>query len=165
MVKQIDIAQKREQYLQFMNKCKTIVISSKDENGDPFISYAPYIQHNGKFYIYISRITDHYKYIEESDLVHIMLIADEQGAANKFALERARFQCTTTNIGNDGHEELFAKFESDHGAPMMGVLRGLDFSLFELTPKEGRYVVGFGLAFDIDLSGEKFEHVVVDKKE
>lgn len=46
----------------------------------------------------------------------------------------------------------------------MDILRGLDFSLFELTPFEGRYVVGFGLAFDVTIDGKTFKHVVVDKK-
>ncbi|WP_019241067.1 MULTISPECIES: HugZ family pyridoxamine 5'-phosphate oxidase [Bacillus] len=165
MTKQIDIDQKREQYNQFVHKCKTIVISSKDQNGHPFISYSPFVQHDGNFYIYISKISDHYSYIEENDVIHVMLLADEQDASNLFARERARFQCTTTNIGNDGYEEIFDKFEEIHGAPMMGVLRGLDLSLFELTPIEGRYVVGFGLAFDIDLPGEKFHHVVREKKD
>lgn len=47
---------------------------------------------------------------------------------------------------------------------MMDLLRGLDFSLFELTPLHGRYVVGFGMAFDLDIDAEVFTHVVVDKK-
>lgn len=119
--------------------------------------------HEGKLYIYISKISEHYKIIEANHLISIMMLADEQDAPNLFARERVRFQCAPTNIGNDGYEDIFAKFENNNGAPLMGVLRGLDFSLFELTPKEGRYVIGFGQAFDIDLSGEKFQPVVVDK--
>ncbi|MFS0784051.1 HugZ family protein [Bacillus sp. 1P06AnD] len=165
MKKQIDIEQKKEQYASFMDACKTLVISSKDGNGDPFISYTPYIQLNGKFYIYISRISDHYRFIESNEFIHIMMIADEKGAQNKFALERVRFQCTTENIGNEGHGEIFARFEKDHGKAMMDLLRGLDFSLFELNPRAGRYVVGFGQAFDVDVTGSTFTHVVVDKKD
>ncbi|MNP29527.1 hypothetical protein D3C76_1225560 [compost metagenome] len=55
-------------------------------------------------------------------------------------------------------------FNADHGAAMVNLLRGLDFSLFELTPLQGRYVVGFGLAFDIDVDANLFNHVVIDKK-
>ncbi|MNW11167.1 hypothetical protein D3C71_2085470 [compost metagenome] len=47
---------------------------------------------------------------------------------------------------------------------MMDLLRGLDFSLFEMNPLKGRYVVGFGMAFDIDLDANLFSHVVIDKK-
>nr|WP_236290888.1 hypothetical protein [Paenibacillus allorhizoplanae] len=34
----------------------------------------------------------------------------------------------------------------------------LDFFLFELSTMEGRYVAGFGQAYDIDLAAKKFEH-------
>ncbi|PJN87449.1 HugZ family pyridoxamine 5'-phosphate oxidase [Bacillus sp. mrc49] len=163
MVKSMDVSAKKEQYVRFINKCNTMVISSKDANGDPFISYAPFVQHEGKFYIYISKISDHYQFIEANHLISIMLLADEQSSTNLFALERVRFQCTAENIGNEGHEVIFSKFAENHGAPMMGVLRGLDLSLFELTPTDGRYVIGFGQAFSIDLPGDKFEHVIVDK--
>lgn len=164
-MKTINLEQKKEQYLTFLNTCKTIVISSKDEQDQPFISYAPFVKHDGKFYIYISKISDHYQFIEQSELVHIMLLADEKDSPNIFARERARFQCTTENIGNDGHEVIFDLFDMTHGKPMMDVLRGLDFSLFELIPQEGRFVVGFGQAFEVDISGDRFIHVVVDKKE
>lgn len=62
---------------------------------------------------------------------------------------------TVTEI-NEQNNEAF-------GEKMMTMLRGLDFSLFELTPDMGRYVVGFGLAFNTNLDGSIFEHVVVDK--
>ncbi|WP_285768203.1 pyridoxamine 5'-phosphate oxidase family protein [Peribacillus sp. SI8-4] len=163
MAKSIDIPAKKEQYLRFLKKCNTMVISSKDAFGEPFISYAPFVQHEGKFYIYISKISDHYQFIEANERISIMLLEDEQSSTNLFALERVRFQCTAENIGNDGHEVIFSKFSENHGAPMMGVLRGLDLSLFELTPKDGRYVIGFGQAFSVDLPADKFEHVVVDK--
>src|SRR5699024_6712166 len=117
--------------------------STLDENGEPFISYAPLVEHDRKLYIYISKITEHYKYIESNPSVHVMMIADEQDSSNLFARERVRFQCEAKNVGNEGHDEIFAKFEDHHGTAMMGVLRGLDLSLFELTPQEGRYVIGF----------------------
>lgn len=163
MTKQIDLQQMKDRYVQFKDKINTVIISTKDENGDPFISYSPYVEHDGKFYIYISAISEHYQYIERNNRIHVMLISDENKSPNLFARERVRIQCSAENIGDVGHEEIFTKFEEIHGTPMMGVLRGIDMSLFELTPEEGRYVVGFGQAFDIDLLGEKFEHVVVEK--
>lgn len=66
---------------------------------------------------------------------------------------------TALNVGNEGYEEVFAKFEAKFGAPTFNMLRTLDFSLFELTLAKGRYVIGFGQAFDVDFPGEHFEHV------
>lgn len=164
-MKQPNIDETRQRFVNFINNRKSLVISSQDEHGVPFISYAPYVNLNNKLYIYISRISDHYRYVETGPKVHVMLINDESEAQNIFARERARWVCTTENLGNEGHEEIFAAFDQAFGDKMMGMLRGLDFSLFELTPIEGRYVIGFGQAFDVDLSGDRFEHVVVDKKD
>lgn len=164
MKRPVDVEQNKENYLKFIEDRKTMIISMLDSEGQPFISNAPCIRNDGKFYIYISQIADHYNYIENSKYVDVLLIADESATNNKFATERARWKCVPKNIGNEGHEELFDKFKEQHGAATVNLLRTLDFSLFELTPLTGRYVVGFGMAFDVDVDGDRFIHVVVDKK-
>ena len=131
MTKAIDIEKTKEGYLEFVEEHKNIVLNMVNEEGRPFASCAPFVKKNGKFYVYISQIAEHYRHLENSEWIDAMIIADESGTPNPFATERAR--C-------------------------------LDFSLFELTPTQGRYVVGFGLAFDVDIDGDVFEHVVVDKK-
>lgn len=160
----VDLDTRKQQYQAFLEGRKTVAISSTDAWGDPFISYAPFVKKDGKLYIYISRIADHYSCIEHSGCIQVMMLADEAESANLFGRERARFKCNPKNVGNEGYEEIFALFEQAHSPTMIGVLRGLDFSLFELTPWEGRYVVGFGQAFNVDLEGNVFEHVTVDKK-
>lgn len=164
MRKPVDVELNKEKYLEFVAKKKNLVLGLTDNQGRPFISYAPFVKKDGKLYIYISQIADHYTYMENNEYVDAFLIADESETNNKFGTERVRWLCTSQNIGNEGHEDIFELFNQDHGASMMNLLRGLDFSLFELTPLEGRYVVGFGLAFDLDLEANIFNHVVVDKK-
>lgn len=150
------------QYTKLADGVKTLMLSTIDENGRPFISYAPFVKKEGKLYIYISRIANHYRHLEANPDVDVMLIEDESDSANLFARERARFVCHAVNIGNEGHDDVFALFEASFGAPMIRMLRGLDFSLFELTLLEGRYVAGFGQAYDIDLSADRYELVSRD---
>jgi putative heme iron utilization protein len=164
MQQQMNLDVKKERYLKFINECKTIVISSIDEVGDPFISYAPFVIIEDDFYIFISKISDHYKNIENNTYISIMMLSDESKSPNLFARERVRFKCTSKNIGNEDKEEIFAKFEEIHGAPMMSLLKNIDMSLFKLKPIEGRYVVGFGQAFEVDLIGDKFTQVIVDRE-
>lgn len=164
MKKPVDLEKNKSNYLQFIANRKNLILSLIDEEGKPFISYAPFVKKEGKLYIYISEIADHFTYMENNDYVDVLLIADESDTNNKFATERVRWSCVPSNIGNDGHEDIFQLFNEAHGTAMMDLLRGLDFSLFELTPKQGRYVVGFGLAFDLDIDANMFNHVVVDKK-
>ncbi|MNI43402.1 Pyridoxamine 5'-phosphate oxidase [compost metagenome] len=162
--KPVDVEKNKENYLQFISNRKNLILSLIDDEGKPFISYAPFVKKDGKLYIYISKIADHYRYMESNEFVDVLLIADESATNNKFATERVRWNCTSENIGNDGHDDIFELFNTDHGAKMMDLLRGLDFSLFEMNPLKGRYVVGFGMAFDIDLDANLFSHVVIDKK-
>ncbi|WP_308637225.1 HugZ family pyridoxamine 5'-phosphate oxidase [Paenibacillus silvisoli] len=164
-MKQPNIEETRGKYIDFIESRKSLVISTLDAEGTPFISYAPFVKADGKLFIYISRISDHYRFVENNERIHVMMIHDESATPNAFARERARWVCTSENLGNEGHEAIFAGFDAKFGDKMMTMLRGLDFSLFELTPLSGRYVVGFGQAFDVDLSGDRFEHVVVDRKD
>ncbi|GHD60588.1 HugZ family pyridoxamine 5'-phosphate oxidase [Jeongeupia chitinilytica] len=160
----IDLAAARQQYLDFVASRKTLAISCLDPDGAPFISYAPFVHRDGRFYIYISRLAEHYQYIEARRQANVMLLADEADSANLFGRERARWLCAVKNLGNEGFDEVFALFDARFGDKMLALLRGLDFSLFELTPQPGRYVVGFGKAFDVSVDGELFVHVAVDKK-
>lgn len=164
MKKPVDLEKNKEKYLQFVASRKNLVLSLIDDEGKPFSSYAPFVKKDGKLYIYISQIAEHYGLMEKNEFVDAFLIADESETANKFATERARWTCTSINLGNEGNEDIFELFNTDHGSKMLDVLRGLDFSLFELTPLQGRYVVGFGMAFNMDIDANEFTHVVVDKK-
>lgn len=164
MAKTIDLEKYKENYLRFMETRKGLILSMVDGEGKPFTSCAPFVKKDGKLYIYISQVAEHYYHMENSDWIDAMMIADESTTKNPFATERMRMRCTPKNIGNAGHDEIFDLFNAQFDSKLLDVLRGLDFSLFELTPSMGRYVVGFGMAFDADISGEVFTHVVVDKK-
>src|SRR5699024_7458190 len=138
--KTIDLEKNKEKYIQFVESRNTLVLSMLDDEQHPFSSCAPFVKKNGKLYIYISKVAEHYHFIEKNEYVDVLLIADESETKNKFATERARWKCTTKNIGNDNQENVFELFNQAHGKAMIKMLRGLDFSLFELTPQQGRYV-------------------------
>lgn len=165
MKKTIDLEKYEKAYQSFITNRQTIILSMLDDDGHPFTSCAPFVEKDGKLYIYISEVADHFRFLENNDYVDALLIADEDATKNNFATERARWQCKATNIGNDD-EDIFSLFYESHGKSMIGMLQGLDFSLFELTPLQGRYVIGFGMAFDVDdYAGNAFTHVVIDKKQ
>lgn len=164
MVKKVDIEKTKEGYMKFVESYKTVVLNMLDDQGRPFSSTAPFVRKDDKLYIYISQVAEHYHFIEKSEWIDVLIAADESATENPFATERVRFRCAPENIGNEGHDDIFELFDTQFNAKLMEMLRGLDFSLFELTPAEGRYVVGFGLAFDISIDGSVFEHVVIDKE-
>ena len=160
-----ELVTERAAYQKFLDSRKTLVISSTDEQDNPFVSYAPFITHADRLYIYVSRIAEHYWHLANSDTVSVLLIADEADTTNLFARERVRFECGVERLDDaEEHDELFALFRDRFNAKLIDLLQTLDFSLFELSPRAGRYVVGFGKAYDVDLAGTRFDHVVVDKR-
>lgn len=164
MGNKINLDKYKRLFLEFVEKRHTAVLSFVDGEGKPFSSMAPFVKKDNKLYIYISQVAEHYQLMKNSEMVDVLLLADESETKNPFATERVRWACKPKSLGNEGHEDIFELFNDTYSKRLMDVFRGLDFSLFELTPLQGRYVVGFGLAFDVTIDGTKFEHVVVDKK-
>ncbi|ODG92340.1 MULTISPECIES: pyridoxamine 5'-phosphate oxidase family protein [Bacillaceae] len=148
MEKQLEVQFKIYEKLQ--SECKTLMINSMDHKGDPHISYSPFVIYEGNFYIFISKIAAHFQHLENNKFISIMIIADEATSPILFTRERIRYKCTPEFVGNVDKEHIFEKFVKNHGDQMIEVLRGIDLSLFKLTPIEGRFIAGFGQAFDIN---------------
>ena len=130
----------------------------------PDISYAPFIWRDGVFYIFISELAAHTRNLMANESTSVMFIEDEAGNRNPFARRRVSFICRAGQVERDAVEfsPVLAELEQAFG-PTVGVLKGLsDFRLFALQPVSGRYVVGFGKAYDIDLADFSLRHVGPD---
>lgn len=163
-IKKIDLEKYKGLYREFLDRRETVTLSFIDENGLPFSSCTPFVELNGRLYVYLSEVAEHFKLMQMNERVDALIIADESDTKNRFATERVRWSCSPKKVGNDGFEEVFDLFNVKFGEKMMSVLRGMDFSLFELTPESGRYVVGFGLAFDTNMDASQFSHVYAEHK-
>lgn len=153
----------REDYRNFLAGRRTVTLATIDAAGQPFLAITPFVLAGDVLYIYVSEIAEHYEHLLRSPEVMVLLHADESDSRNLFAVERARFACTASKVADEGHEAIFDQLRADHNAALIDVLLGLDFHLFELRPTAGRYIVGFGKAFDLDLAASYVHHVVVDK--
>ncbi|CAM2946320.1 pyridoxamine 5'-phosphate oxidase family protein [Prescottella defluvii] len=164
MLSDTEHAKALDDYRAFLADRKTVVIATTDENGEPFMSIVPFVIHDDALYVYVSEIADHYTYLRNARAARVLIHGDEAGTPNVFATERANFACIVEQTDEAGHEAVFEKLGARTNAKMVELLRTLDFHLFRLTPQQGRYVVGFGKAFDVSFSGDRFDHVVIDKK-
>ncbi len=141
---------------------RSLQLSTVGPDGIPHCGYTPYLhQAPSSFYIFVSQLAAHTRHLLANGTVAIMIIADEQSTSQIFARARVSYLCDATRIAPDSPDFtlLLDDYQQRHGK-MAGMLRQLpDFVLFQLQPRSGQFVMGFGKAYTLtgdDLS--VFEH-------
>ncbi|MEE9350828.1 MAG: pyridoxamine 5'-phosphate oxidase family protein [Thiotrichaceae bacterium] len=146
---------------QLLTDVHTLQIASIRSNGLPNISYAPYIRdEHGTYYIFISQLASHTQDLIENPAVAILLTLDEQDTKQIFARTRVTYQCQVERvlIEEQSYSLLLDQFAESFGN-VVSVLRDLpDFILFRLTPESGRFVMGFGQAYE--LTGDSLQELL-----
>jgi len=118
---------------------------------DEEASYAPYVEHDGCYYILISGLASHTANLKKSGMASILFM-DNCDNVHAFAQKRLTCHCTATAVTREGDlfASLMALMEESFGK-LITTLRGLnDFQLFQLSPIKGNFVAGFGQAFEVD---------------
>ncbi|MCP3850408.1 MAG: hypothetical protein GY694_09250 [Gammaproteobacteria bacterium] len=145
-----------EEVRQFCQQQKTLMLaSSSPDNAQPLVSYAPFIEEGGDFFLFLSGLASHSHNLKnhqiKNNLLSVLLIEDEQSSRNLFARKRLNYSCTVS-IWSREHpqfQEILNKME-EHLGKTISVLSGLgDFNLYCLTPVDGNYVRGFGQAYEL----------------
>jgi heme iron utilization protein len=156
---QIEKAQ--AEYNSFLPEFQSVIISTISAAGIPNASYTPFVSDDAKnIYIYVSGLSTHTKNLHANPHVCVLFIEDEAKANQIFARRRLSFDCTASLIEreSDPCNQVVEKFQGRFGQ-IIEVLRGLaDFRIFQLTPTEGRFVIGFGSAYHI--SGNNLDQLV-----
>ncbi len=151
----------RQEAENLRSECASVLLSTVNGDGFPEISYAPYIEDEGRFYIFISGLAAHTKNLLDHGMVSVMFIEDESLADHPFSRKRLTYRCSAMVISRDTDrfDNLLDRFESRFGN-LIQTLRSLtDFRLFELTPDKGRYVAGFGKTFEIEYPDNRYQPV------
>lgn len=151
-----------KRYQELMASQKTLLLSTASATGVPDISYAPFVRDNaGVFYIYVSEMACHTVNLLNNPQASILFIRPESESPNLFARERAVLSCSVSEIIRD--DAIYAdriQALQDKFGEVVSVLRSLsDFHLFALRPENGRYVIGFGRAFSINVSDGSLRHI------
>lgn len=149
-------------YQELMVSQQTLLLSTASANGVPDISYAPFVRDDaGVFYIYVSEMACHTVNLLNNPQASILFIRPESESPNLFARERAVLSCSVSEIIRD--DAIYAdriQALQDKFGEVVSVLRSLsDFHLFALRPENGRYVIGFGRAFSINVSDGFLRHI------
>lgn len=143
----------QEQFYGFEDHFKSAVLSTVDHDRLPHASYAPFVIDAQKnFYFYISEITQHTKNLLDNGLLSILLVEDESATAQVFARRRLSYQATAVCLDRESEEwiQAFKSFKQRFGNIIDRFRDMSDFKIFKCTPHKGRFVIGFGAAYNIN---------------
>jgi len=150
MIDQLKKAQ--VEYDKFPTEFTSIMMSTVSQEGIPDASYAPFVIDDDKnIYIYVSGLATHTQNIHNHPFVSVLFIEDEVKTKQIFARRRLNFNCTANLVERETEkwQQIVDKFQIRFGE-LISTLRSLpDFRIFQLTPKNGRFVIGFGAAYNI----------------
>lgn len=135
-------------------QAKTILLATLDEQGNPNVSYAPFVIHNGKYVVLISEIARHARNLQQVPKVSLMLIEDESLSRQIFARKRLTFDATAQVLDKDSDEgkACLEALAARHGELIWDLAKNADFKIFGFEPSQGLYVKGFGQAFQVSPS-------------
>lgn len=143
-------------YNNFPRLFQSLLLATVSPEGNPCASYAPFVMDADKnFYIFASDLSAHTSNLKTTGKVSVLLIEDEARSQNIFARQRLSFDCQATLMEkNSPHwDEIANQFQERFGQ-IIEMLRNLsDFHIFQLTPKEGLFISGFGAAYKV--SGDR----------
>jgi len=151
----------KNQYLEFLAEHNSASLSTIGENGQPEISYVPFVTDLEKnFFIFVSSLARHSKNLFNYRKAGFMLIEPEENSENIFARKRVIFDCDVFIVERDSQDwkQIILKFNEIAGEIMETLIMLPDFHLFRLNPKSGRFIKGFGNAFSI--SGDKMDKLI-----
>ncbi len=135
----------------FTDSIKSVMLSTVDEHGEPFASYAPFVEddeHN--YYIGVSQLVDHTHNLATTGKVHLLFIEDESQAKGIFFRRRFYAKAKASLIKNPEEKatiiDLFTQRFGEEAAMIMSLP---DFHLFKLSPYDANFVLGYGAAFNV----------------
>jgi len=135
---------------EFRNQHRAVLISSTDPDGTPDASYAPFVSdQHGALYIFVSRLAAHTGNLLSSGQASLMFIRNEDQSPNLFARQRLIYQCSVDEIpaSSEQYAPLLSQMTDSFGAIIKTLRQLPDFHLLRLTPISGRYIEGFGKAY------------------
>ncbi|MBD2775230.1 HugZ family protein [Iningainema tapete] len=140
-------------YQGFTDQFQSVMLSTVSADGLPNASYAPFVIDESKnIYIYVSGLSPHTQNLYAVPRVSVLFIDDESQTKQIFARRRLTFDCSASLVERDTElwNQIVDNFEARFGE-LIQMFRSLpDFRIFKLTPNNGRFVIGFGAAYEVD---------------
>lgn len=132
-------------------QCRSLLLATRDHAGQPNVSYAPFVFHEGAYYVLVSEVARHGRNLRAVPQLSLMLIEDESASRQLFARQRLSYDATAQRVERDSDtwHQAIGSLASRHGELVHNLTKMNDFHLYCLQPTQGTYVKGFGQAFEV----------------
>ena len=136
----------------FVGGFRSLLLGTLDKADEAELSYAPFIDLDGEFFILISGLASHTGNLTRHPVAQVMFIDDESAVEQAYARRRLRFSCNARQCVRADKEwqTLLPQFRERFGEIVNTLTSLPDFQLFCLTPLHGNWVKGFGKAFEFE---------------
>jgi len=140
-----------KEFHEFNRSHSSVVLGTVNKEGNADTSYAPVLQKDKYFYIYISELAVHTPNLLSHLNLSLLFIEPEDKARNLFKRKRSTIRATAEVItrGSDEFNDIMSDYAESFGKIMRNLSQSKDFHLFKLTPEKATFVRGFGQAYKI----------------
>lgn len=148
-----------KEFHEFNKTHSSVVLGTVNHEGNADSSYAPCLQKDGHYYVYLSELAHHTPNMLNHLNASLLFIEPEDKARNLFKRKRStiRVEAEVVERGSDKFNAIMDDYADEFGGIMRNLSEALDFHLFRLNPKHATYVRGFGQAYNI--VGEKLDEI------
>jgi len=114
----------------------------------------------------LSDLSDHSKHLQSQPSASVLIIEDEADSDQIFARVRVQYQVYSHLVDAVEQKQPVIAAMKQRFGDIIDMLNSLsDFRVFKLAPSQGRYIEGFGKAFNIQEGlSSKIQPVMQEKK-
>lgn len=125
---------------------KSVVLSTIDDAGNPYTSYAPFGVYQGDYYLIISNMAKHTTYLRRHPKAGLLWVEDESKAKNVFFRKRLYLE---TDVTLDILDTPVVQMMKERLGDAVTTFLLMDFTIVKCVAVQGQLVLGPGQAFDV----------------
>jgi putative heme iron utilization protein len=147
-------------YLALRDQVYSVQLATLTRDATPEASYAPCIWFEGDCFIFLSELASHTQNLKFNPSISLLLIEAETAAGNAFARKRISLSGSAQIVAraDDTYQRVIRDFYQRFGEVMKLIEPLPDFHLFRIIVQRGRFIRGFGQAYE--LGGDGLEQLM-----
>jgi putative heme iron utilization protein len=150
----------RRDYLALRDQVNSAQLATLTSDTSPEASYAPCVWFDGDCFVFLSELASHTQNLKLNPSISLLLIEAEAAAGNAFARKRISLFGSAQIVARADklYKTVIKNFHQRFGAVMKLIEPLPDFHLFRIIVQRGRFIRGFGQAYE--LAGDRLEQLV-----